>query len=147
VDSKTLQVVTAIKNELLSTIINMHTEIKKWRWQWIGYVYSFPRTNSPILPAAGRDRKRGRPKETWTWLVEREMKMADLAWDAVRKLVSDRRGWEVVWSLIGQPSTSMPSSQCWFGVGGISHQNATNLLQTAMLQIPFQSGIKLYIEV
>ena len=68
---------------------SLATQIKRGRWRWLGHVC---RMSPGAPPYAGQRMRRGRPKETWRRIVEKEMKECGLTWDTITKLRTDISG-------------------------------------------------------
>jgi len=73
-------------------------EIKKRRWNWIGYTLRKPPNN--VTKQALRwnpqgKRKKGRPRNTWCRDLESDMAGSGLSWGLIERRVEDRVGWLV----------------------------------------------------
>ena len=77
-------------------IVNIVTEIKRRRWNWIGHVLRMKRNRHPSRALhwtpMGK-RTRGRPKSTWRRTVTDDLEAAGKTWREITWLAQDREGW------------------------------------------------------
>lgn len=82
----------------ISKIIRWSCKIKKQRLNWFGHVARMhpetPAKKALRYAKASFKRPRGRPKERWTTMMERQLNEdLNLSWDAAENLAQDRTRW------------------------------------------------------
>ena len=85
---------TELRRRTTTKLITQEVQMRRWRW--IGHVLRMPPTTLPRValrwtPDVHRNRKRGRPKETWRRAVERERTGMDLEY--LERFATDRPRW------------------------------------------------------
>lgn len=68
----------------------MATIIVKRRWKLLGHVLR------QLSSGHQRENGGGRPKVTWRWIVEAEIKEQRKSWGTLQKLAHDRQGWRTL---------------------------------------------------
>jgi hypothetical protein len=76
----------------------IENQIKRRKWNWIGQTL---RKETGAIEKTALDwnpqgyRRRGRPKRTWRWTVEGEIRRTRRSWNEVQGIAGDRNGWKL----------------------------------------------------
>ena len=76
--------------------VPIQTEIGRRRWKWVGHTLRKGKNNitrQALQWNPQGSRGRGRPRETWTRCMERDMKDVGMTWVALSKKAQDRDVW------------------------------------------------------